>query len=214
MATYRRRGHYRRSGTGRPVWVREHTVSRSGGQVRQLSRVQGVSAPAGWVTPNASCPVCGAAVYFYANEYGSRVFFDGLGPPWPKHPCTIQQEHVRTPASVVVPTVRKGSGGLTSLSNHGRPLVVAEVMSGGGHGTFLYLNSLQPGGRGNAWHSKKDLAVARGQIVFMSADVMSYVDMRTMAPASAPLQFGRGPSRIRQNTGPSLFQRIAGLFRG
>jgi hypothetical protein len=27
-------------------------------------------------------------VYFYANSYGSRVFFDDLGPPWPKHPCT------------------------------------------------------------------------------------------------------------------------------
>ncbi len=38
--------------------------------------------------PIAKCPVCGDAVYFYANEHGSRVFFDDLGPPWPKHPCT------------------------------------------------------------------------------------------------------------------------------
>jgi hypothetical protein len=41
-----------------------------------------------YVNPNAKCPVCDAAVYFYANEHGSRVFFDDLGPPWPKHPCT------------------------------------------------------------------------------------------------------------------------------
>jgi hypothetical protein len=41
-----------------------------------------------YVNPNAKCPVCGDAVYFYANEHGSRVFFDDLGPPWPKHPCT------------------------------------------------------------------------------------------------------------------------------
>jgi hypothetical protein len=41
-----------------------------------------------WVRPNARCPVCGAPVYFYANEHGSRVYFDELGPPWPKHPCT------------------------------------------------------------------------------------------------------------------------------
>ncbi|QJU56371.1 hypothetical protein HL653_14975 [Sphingomonas sp. AP4-R1] len=27
-------------------------------------------------------------MFFYQNEYGSRVFFDDLGPPWPKHPCT------------------------------------------------------------------------------------------------------------------------------
>lgn len=38
--------------------------------------------------PNAKCPVCGAAVFFYASPSGGRVFFDDLGPPWPKHPCT------------------------------------------------------------------------------------------------------------------------------
>ena len=38
--------------------------------------------------PNAQCPVCGELVFYYCNEYGSSVFFDELGPPWPKHPCT------------------------------------------------------------------------------------------------------------------------------
>ena len=38
--------------------------------------------------PNARCPECGALVFFYQNSAGSRVFFDDLGPPWPKHPCT------------------------------------------------------------------------------------------------------------------------------
>jgi len=38
--------------------------------------------------PNAACPVCGAAVFFYRSPAGGRVFFDELGPPWPKHPCT------------------------------------------------------------------------------------------------------------------------------
>jgi hypothetical protein len=41
-----------------------------------------------YVNPNARCPVCGADVYFYQSPYGGRVFFDNLGPPWPKHPCT------------------------------------------------------------------------------------------------------------------------------
>jgi len=27
-------------------------------------------------------------VFFYQNSAGSRVFFDDIGPPWPKHPCT------------------------------------------------------------------------------------------------------------------------------
>lgn len=41
-----------------------------------------------FVNPNARCPVCGAEVYYYQNERGSRVFFDEIGRPWPKHPCT------------------------------------------------------------------------------------------------------------------------------
>lgn len=41
-----------------------------------------------WKKPNAQCPVCGAAVYFWSNADGSRVYFDEMGPPWPKHPCT------------------------------------------------------------------------------------------------------------------------------
>jgi hypothetical protein len=40
------------------------------------------------VNPNAHCPVCGAAVYFDRSPYDGRVFFDELGWPWPKHPCT------------------------------------------------------------------------------------------------------------------------------
>lgn len=39
-------------------------------------------------THSTKCPVCGAPVFFYQNDSGSRVFFDSLGDPWPKHPCT------------------------------------------------------------------------------------------------------------------------------
>lgn len=38
--------------------------------------------------PNARCPVCGALVFFYRSPENGRVFFESLGPPWPKHPCT------------------------------------------------------------------------------------------------------------------------------
>lgn len=38
--------------------------------------------------PNARCPVCGIKVFFYSSPSGGRVFFDELGPPWPKHGCT------------------------------------------------------------------------------------------------------------------------------
>lgn len=49
-----------------------------------------------FTVPNSSCPVCGANVYFYKSHYGGRVFFDALGPPWPKHPCT-SSERVASP---------------------------------------------------------------------------------------------------------------------
>lgn len=41
-----------------------------------------------YTNPNAKCPVCGKQVFFYHSPEGGRVFFDSLGPPWPKHPCT------------------------------------------------------------------------------------------------------------------------------
>lgn len=41
-----------------------------------------------FLSPNAECPVCGAPVFFYRSPYGGSVFFDEIGPPWPKHPCT------------------------------------------------------------------------------------------------------------------------------
>lgn len=41
-----------------------------------------------FITPNAKCPVCRNPVWYFQNEHGSRVFFDNIGWPWPKHPCT------------------------------------------------------------------------------------------------------------------------------
>jgi hypothetical protein len=49
-----------------------------------------------YLDPNAICPVCGAAVFFYRSQHNGRVFFDSMGPPWPKHPCTslgVQGRH-------------------------------------------------------------------------------------------------------------------------
>lgn len=51
-----------------------------------------------YTTPKARCPVCGAKVFFYQSEAGGRVYFDELGPPWPKHPCTDSSGHKSTKA--------------------------------------------------------------------------------------------------------------------
>lgn len=56
---------------------------------KRLLEQNGANSVAGcYVNSNARCPVCSAPVFFYANAAGSRVYFDDLGPPWPKHPCT------------------------------------------------------------------------------------------------------------------------------
>jgi hypothetical protein len=41
-----------------------------------------------YTNPNAKCPQCRVSVYFYQSPYGGKVFFDAMGPPWPKHSCT------------------------------------------------------------------------------------------------------------------------------
>lgn len=62
-------------------------------------RYRSFSDNSSYVNPNANCPVCGKVVFFYQSPHGGRVFFDDLGWPWPKHPCTdnsrSQKDHVR-----------------------------------------------------------------------------------------------------------------------
>lgn len=60
-----------------------------------------------FVDPNAICPVCGASVFFYLSPFGGRVFFDELGPPWPKHPCTDRPSKPALAASLLEVTIRK-----------------------------------------------------------------------------------------------------------
>lgn len=118
MSTYNRKGHYRTGPNGKRVWVSAHSVTRSSGLSSAPAFIRYASSSASkpensgtvtvrsdssavmagsslrlprsarWARPNAVCPVCGAWVFFYANETGSRVYFDEIGPPWPKHPCT------------------------------------------------------------------------------------------------------------------------------
>ncbi len=65
-----------------------------------------------YVNPNAYCPDCGAKVFFYKSRHGGRVFFDALGWPWPKHPCTdTSNEPLRAPPIARHPTVFKDAKG-------------------------------------------------------------------------------------------------------
>lgn len=50
--------------------------------------------------PNARCPVCQNKVFFYRSPEEGAVFFDNLGPPWPKHLCTDRSLKINTPGGV------------------------------------------------------------------------------------------------------------------
>lgn len=76
------------SGNGRAIRPNTYYLDRSIAE-KTLSRTgANKSWSACFVDPNAACPVCGDRVYYYENRFGSRVFFDELGWPWPKHRCT------------------------------------------------------------------------------------------------------------------------------
>ncbi len=93
MTRFWRDGHYREGN-----WVEGHYVtredwSRSSGYL-YLHRHQRIvdvwdTQFRSFVSPNAICPRCGEAVFYYENNNGSKVWFDELGPPWTKHGCFI-----------------------------------------------------------------------------------------------------------------------------
>lgn len=109
MTRFWRDGFWRTSVYGVEHFVEGHWVERDDWERTGSSRIVPASyyehrlrEARGWssatarlVVPNATCPVCGADVFFYRNDHGSRVYFDELGPPWPKHPCTDNATHRR-----------------------------------------------------------------------------------------------------------------------
>lgn len=76
-----------------------HRGRRSTGNVQRVIYPVGIppirSFIESYTIPNAICPVCGDSVFYYKNEHGSSVFFDELGPPWSKHPCTDRSNNLR-----------------------------------------------------------------------------------------------------------------------
>ena len=196
MATFERSGHLRKTLYSGVVWVSGSTVrrddfSKSGGYTVQRS--PGEERLISWgcyrdgsedygpsarlVRPNAKCPVCGAPVYFYQNEYGSRVFFDELGPPWPKHPCTDNAEYsVGRGRSSVTPSYRNDSEIKKILE-----LVEAESLKLGVFKTWM------------AVKVKREIKVKEGRLLVL---------VNLLYPQSAPIiiQAKGFPSAVRLGT--------------
>ncbi len=154
-----------------------------------------------YVNPNAKCPVCGDAVYFYANEHGSRVFFDELGPPWPKHPCT---DNPHEPVSLRGAPTRRTRGmmqelitaanvaGLFKNKTFGRRipeewtlLVVVTVGRVGAENTVTaeFLNSLNSETTQFKFRSAEPV-LDPGDFVNMKGSEISFVHKATMVPVT------------------------------
>jgi hypothetical protein len=98
MTRFWRNGFYRTNAYGTVSWVEGHWVERDNWDKwsyfssdyfrRQLRDCRADSSNTSqFINPNVNCPICSKPVFFYRNSHGSRVFFDELGPPWPKHCC-------------------------------------------------------------------------------------------------------------------------------
>jgi hypothetical protein len=70
-------------------WVggRVAPIHSSGGCGGNRPTAWGRSSHTGPHTAPSSCPICGESVFYHTNGFGDSVYFDELGPPWPKHPC-------------------------------------------------------------------------------------------------------------------------------
>ncbi len=54
-----------------------------------------------YTNPNATCPKCRARVFYYESPFGGKVYFDHMGPPWPKHPCMdLYQERMQVESGI------------------------------------------------------------------------------------------------------------------
>lgn len=165
------------------------------------------------------CPVCGVSVYFYSNEFGSRVYFDEVGPPWPKHPCTDNSQFRGTAevhdgysvAPVTYPdTVRRrmlAEGSFPPLANSAQPtaykaFMVVETWPTES-GTRIHLKKLYEESALDEWETSARVSMKPGQVVFIQAGWLSYLD-------AGPLMVARFPvHRIRIKL---FFQRLRAKF--
>ncbi|CUK00964.1 hypothetical protein PH7735_02394 [Shimia thalassica] len=115
-----RRKHFRTNRFGTTCSVREHNFESSNTKSEfRLSWNKGRALINGAVTYNMRCFGCGATVFFYRNDAGSRVFFDKLGVPWPKHDCPKWSRRMETEPITSARVVTKQSVGVGKVDGPG-----------------------------------------------------------------------------------------------
>lgn len=121
--------------------------------------------------PNAKCPVCGAAVFFYSNDAGAAVFFDEVGRPWPKHPCTDGTLYVSNELSVQPKARTYGSE-----KKVGHTVRIFQVIKRRKIGltTYISLADCDDTLAVAEWATKQRVSVAPGQRVIVDNESLSY----------------------------------------
>ena len=124
------------------------------------------SGTACFLNPNATCPVCDAKVFYYQNAHGSSVFFDELGPPWPKHPCTNNSQNRPRTQEPDAPQ-RRSRGLMLELIDATRKIQPSEV-------------ALRPDDTGtDAWTLMEAIEIARtGWKNFVVAEFIGSVERK------------------------------------
>jgi len=162
--------------------------------------------------------VCGHLVFYYQNEFGSRVFFDDLAPDWPKHPCTdsdsdVQQDGVAPIYWSTVPEARpleeieqihQGRGDWipegadeTKVSSHFATMRLLRRLRVSG-GVALILEWVEPSNARFRFVVCDRLPknVVAGALVWLKGRCLSYFDPGQMEGSEVEVRFLRGASRL------------------
>jgi len=168
-----------------------------------------------FVNPNATCPVCGERVFYYQNEDGSRVFFDELGPPWPKHPCTdtrlISAPFAGTqlgltfgirsqPAIAEIMTWQKDCGTnfesefAAKYGTNPWPLAIIVKRMKGGKQVFVEAKLLRQGRPTKVYLSCRALprCCTKKFLIAVRKRKISFIDTATLAPVEVAIKRYRG----------------------
>lgn len=140
-------------------------------------------------------------MYFYKNEAGSRVYFDEIGPPWPKHPCIDIPFYTRPSAEFqgppVVPSLRlpsaRGSktagsrrqsfdAGAQSSSSRAFQAFTVQGTEARKDKTLVQLTPASGHGSGRTFYVDGSRTVPEfGQLVFVSGLSICYFDVARMS---------------------------------
>ena len=164
-----------------------------------------------YLSPNARCPICAASVFFYANRFGSRVYFDDIGPPWPKHPCTDKPRYQSGAIEIPSTIVKRTRGLAAELLNAARGaghnvednpwrMMQVEDATADASGTKLRLKGLLLDDDVLLLSVADGKGISKGDVLSVGDGKISYFDMTVFEPRviAAPQATSQAAERIKR----------------